>query len=288
MTDLRRVRDDSVTQLTDVFVTTGRLPSGWNEATEPAGGTIDFDLIHKLTTKAASLLPNEQLDGWLAPRLHNALRIPRRLAADGPMWTWLALQCPEFIEARFGKSEGKVHPWRYRTVWSRNGLSRLWWGAEMTRNGPHYEHVPLCFSRTRTAQFALELMYSWCRPAAIAFVRVSEGADAGSRLNDSQMKALSTRLKVYLSMRSLESLQGSQEDLENFDLEWSLHTPSLTDLLKPDVSRLVGPSKGVCGEDAIRGMCTWFRQIAAEAASDGEETEIDAEAASKASKSATK
>ncbi len=59
-------------------------------------------------------------------------------------------------------------------------VSRLWWGAEMVRNGPSYEDVPRVFSRVRTAEFALELSYSRYRPAAIAFTRVADGCPRGA------------------------------------------------------------------------------------------------------------
>jgi hypothetical protein len=264
MRELRRVREEAIVPLTDAFVSSGRLPHDWDQATEAVDWVVDLELLQGLTRRAAAMLPAEQIDSWLAPRLHNSVRLPRRLAADGGIWVWLALQCPEIIEARFGKTEGKVHPWRYRTVWSRNALARLWWGAEMTRNGPSYADVRHCFARTRTAQFTLELMYSWSRPAAIGFARVAEGVDEGPRLTDTQMKALSTRLKVYLSLRSLELGQVDREDTEEFDSEWASHTPSLTSLLSPDLASLSGPANGACEEPVIVGMCEWFRQIVSE------------------------
>src|SRR5687767_6872779 len=156
MEKLLRLTPEAVAPIVDAFVDTGLLVSDWTKYTEDTGLSCDVDLVKEIARRAATLLPNEQMDPWLAPRLHCALRIPRRMAVDEALWAWLALMCNEFIQERFKRPNRKVHPWRYYGVWSRNGLARLWWGAEMTRNGPSYADVRLCFARTRTAQFALE------------------------------------------------------------------------------------------------------------------------------------
>ena len=263
MNELRRVRPESVVMLSDVLAATGRLPAGWASATEGLGMECDLDLVKQLADKAAAFLPADQMDAWLAPRLHAALRLPRRVANDDGMWSWLAFQCPRFVEARFRKGKEKLHPWRYRGMWSRNALARLWWGAEMTRNGTDYSATVLCFKRTRTAQFALELMYSWDRAAAIAFTRVAEGADGRTRLSDGQTKRLSTKLKVLLTLRSLNAFgDGSDEDSEEFDAAWSSHRPSFGSLASVDVATLPGPKVGTVSEARIAELTEWFRSVA--------------------------
>lgn len=272
MTELRRVRPESVVMLSDVLAATGRLPAGWASATEGLGVECDLDLVKQLADKAAAFLPAEQMDAWLAPRLHAALRLPRRLANDDGMWAWLAFQCPRFVEARFRKGKEKLHPWRYRGMWSRNAFARLWWGAEMTRNGADYSATALCFRRTRTAQFALELMYSWDRAAAIAFTRVAEGADGGARLSDGRMKRLSTKLKVLLTLRSLDAFgDGSDEDSEEFDASWASHRSSFGALAAADVATLPGPGLGSVSEARIVELAEWFRSVAEEADSDDDD-----------------
>ena len=131
----------------------------------------------------------------------------------------------------------------------------------MTRNGPDYSFVPLCFARTRTAQFALELMYSWDRAAAIAFCRVTEGADGGPRLSDERTQGLSTKLKVLLTMRSLDSFgNGDVDDTEEFDAAWASHTPSFASLMM-DVGEIVGPSTGVVSLARVNELTEWFRLV---------------------------
>lgn len=262
MQDLLATRAEAASTLVERFVDTGQLPVGWEGHADPTGYKVDLDLVKELCLRAATLLKVEEMDPWLAPRLHVAIRIPRRTAVQEGMWTWLALHCHDFIEARFRRPNTKVHPWRYHGVWSRNGLSRLWWGAEMTRNGPSYLDVPNCFKRVRTAQFALELMYSWHRPAAIAFTRVAEGS-GGPRLNDDQLRTLSTRLRVLLSLQCLEIMGGETLDVrEEFDEGWAQRVPSLASLMG-DVSGLEGPSAGACEASSITEFESWFRDVLA-------------------------
>jgi hypothetical protein len=248
--------------LSDIVAATGRLPKEWVDQTESVGTEGDVDLITQLAQKSASFLPSDEMDSWLAPRLHNALRISRRVATDDGLWTWLAFQCRDFIVARFGKGTHQVHPWRYRGVWSRNGISRLWWGAEMTRNGPDYTATRSCFARTRTAQFALELMYSWDRAAAIAFSTVAEGADGRKRLTDLETKRLSTRLKLYLSLRSLDAFGDKPEESEEFDAEWATHIATFGSLVTTDLGVIVGPSTGRAEAKRLLELTEWFRRIA--------------------------
>lgn len=275
MVELRRVRDDQVVTYSEIIAATSRLPNGWQTGTEPTGFECDLDLLTQLAEKAATFLPPEQMDPWMAPRLHTALRIPRRVATDDGMWAWLAFHCQPFIEARFRKGKETIHPWRYRGVWSRNAIARLWWGAEMTRNGPDYSAVPLCFARTRTAQFALELMYSWDRAAAIAFCLVAEGADGGARLSDERTKSLSTKLKVLLALRSLESFSPDSDDAEEFDSDWAAHRTTFSTLVQADVRTIVGPKTGAVARTRVEELSSWFRQVV----SNDYEEEVDAVAA---------
>src|SRR5439155_21917768 len=138
---------------------------------------------------------------------------------------WLALAfCRDYVKWRF---PSEATAWRYYGDLLRNAVSRLWWGAEMVRNGPSYEWVPRVFSRVRTAQFALELSYSRYRPAAIAFTRVAEGIGNREKLSDPVMKDLSKSINSYLSLTALEARGLSEKEMDIVDDDWRKHHPSL-------------------------------------------------------------
>ncbi len=209
--------------------------------------------------KARSDSEKNELDAWFAPRLHAALRIPRRLAASSEFWRWIGLDIGRaFVEARFGQN-GAVSQWRYTGRPLRNAMSRLWWAAELIRNGTDYREVPRVFGRTRTAQFALELAYSRYKPAAIAFVRVAEGVDGGPVLSDEQMKRLSRVINALLSTRVLEACDCGTP-APGLDEVWLSTPPDAKALVSEDLP--VGPDDGRIPEDAIVTLAGWFRALA--------------------------
>jgi len=209
--------------------------------------------------KARSDSEKNELDAWFAPRLHAALRIPRRIAGSREFWRWIGLDIGRpLVEARFGQN-GAVRQWRYTGLHLRNAMSRLWWGAELIRNGASYREVPSVFSRTRTAQFALELGYSRYKPAAIAFVRVAEGLDGGPVLNDEQMKRLSRVVNALLSARVLESCDFGTP-APGLDEKWLSTSADAEALVNGDLP--VGPDDGGIPEAAIETLATWFRALA--------------------------
>jgi len=199
------------------------------------------------------------LDRWLAPRLHAALRVPRRVASDRRFWAWVAMRFGyEYVFARFKDSDESVTPWRFTGDLLRNGVSRLWWAAEMLRNGSDYSAVDLCLRRVVTAQYALELKYSWFRPAAIAFATVAEGKPP---LSSDLMTKLSKRANAYLPIMPLEAM-GYYDSDDSFDAVWWTGAISQEELFSVDDPE--GPSDGVVSGEALATLGEFFTQVAEE------------------------
>ena len=225
----------------------------------PLEAVVRATLEHEVHARASTDAERNALDGWLAPRVHAAVRVSRRIASNEAFWRWLALEVAAPIVAlRFGSREG-VPRWRLVGGPLRNGLSRLWWGAEMTRDGPDYGLLPHVFARTRTAQFALELSYSQYRTAAVAFTRVAEGLDGGPRLSDAEMKALSTSVNARLSLRVLEAATSPSLDGPR-DGAWWRAAPDVGTLVGP--SGPTGPDDGYADPGEVEALSRWFRDIA--------------------------
>lgn len=198
------------------------------------------------------------LDAWLAPRIHASLRVSRRVASAIEFWRWIALEhASSLVSARFG--DGQMVPsWRYTGGLLRNAVSRLWWAAEMVRDGSDYGLVKHAFGRTRTAQFALELAYSHYPPAAMAFVKVSEGLDGGPRLEDYEMKDLSVAVNALLSVRVLETCDPGSAGL-GYDAVWWAATPTLDEV--SGVGLPVGPNDNQVSKTAVAALTKWFREL---------------------------
>ncbi|MFL5560787.1 MAG: DUF6339 family protein [Gemmatimonadaceae bacterium] len=266
---------ESAKALVHEFLSTGRRPD-WAREAEATSHEIDLDLVRTLFRHAMEQYDARRIDAFVAPRLHCALRLPRRVAYDRGVWTWLAVECDDFIRFRFDPpvgaaesddedvSDAGIHHWRYDGEILRNGVARLWWGAELVRNGPSYAYVPHVFRSVKTAEYALELVYSWHRPAAIAFTRVAAGIDGAPSLPERHMKELSKRLRVQLALRAAEAVgaDGDEIETDEFDIDWARHRPAWADLRTTDVAMLEGPTTGVGSPEAIDELTTWFRRIA--------------------------
>jgi hypothetical protein len=120
-------------------------------------------------------------DGWLAPRLHATLRLTRREAADKRIWNHLALAvAPDYVAWRHlhvSSAEGKtsrINPVRFRGSLDRQCFSRLWWAAEMFRNGKDYRPVVTACSNQDLLHRALREDLIDHRPTAQALVRIME------------------------------------------------------------------------------------------------------------------
>ncbi|MEU3397740.1 DUF6339 family protein [Streptomyces filamentosus] len=117
-----------------------------------------------------------QADAWLAPRLHAALRLTRREAADRRLWTHLALAvAPDYVAWRhFSRKTSKIGAERFKGAPDRQCFSRLWWAAEMFRNGSDYAPVVAACGNQDLIHSALRRELIDHRPTAQALVGVME------------------------------------------------------------------------------------------------------------------
>lgn len=118
-------------------------------------------------------------DAWLAPRLHATLRLTRREAADKRLWNHLALAvAPDYVawrhvsEPTANRPERRIAAERFRGPADRQCFSRLWWAAELFRNGPDYEPVVAACGNQDLIHSVLKKELIDHRPTAQALVRL--------------------------------------------------------------------------------------------------------------------
>jgi hypothetical protein len=115
-----------------------------------------------------------QADAWLAPRLHAVLRLTRAEAADSALWNYLALGvAPDFVIWRHLADQKKSVNARYfKGPHHKQAFARLWWSAELFRNGPDYEPVVVACGNQDMLNTVLRLDVIDHRPTAQALVRL--------------------------------------------------------------------------------------------------------------------
>ncbi|KQX52760.1 MULTISPECIES: DUF6339 family protein [unclassified Streptomyces] len=168
------------------FITDGLLsgkddvPSiALNQATEPLPESPRRRLraIRDLIDDAMYIHRDErptQADAWLAPRLHAILRLTRAEAADPALWNYLALGvAPDFVVWRhLSEATKAVNAQYFKGPHYKQAFARLWWSAELFRNGPDYEPVVIACGNQDMLNTGLRLDVIDHRPTAQAMVRL--------------------------------------------------------------------------------------------------------------------
>lgn len=132
------------------------------------------DAMHKYRDEKPT-----QADAWLAPRLHATLRLTRRQAADKRFWNYLAFGvAPDYVVWRHmseRESDGKtprVAAARFKGPHYTQTFSRLWWAAELFRNGSDYAPAVTACGQQDMLNTALRQDVMDHRPTAQAVVRL--------------------------------------------------------------------------------------------------------------------
>ena len=113
------------------------------------GREIDVEPLVNLIEEAMRRFPDkpEESDAWLAPRVHHVLRLTRREAARRGAWAWLAVVAvPQYVHWRFPGKKRATDVDRFLGREDKNAVGRLWWGAELMRDGGDYGPVEVGFS----------------------------------------------------------------------------------------------------------------------------------------------
>ena len=149
---------------------------------------------HKVDTEAARTFLDQAMtrfsqtertdsDVWLGPRLHYSLRMTRREAADRGLWRWLGVVfAPDYVRWRWASTDG--HPEdeagaanleRFVGAESKHAVARLWWMAELFRDGPDYTPASAALSNQDIVNNLFRMNIAHHRPTVQAAVRVLEG-----------------------------------------------------------------------------------------------------------------
>ena len=96
-------------------------------------------LIDAVMVKEEFKFERSKSDGWLAPRIHNALRLTRREAACKDFWIGLIFQNLDYVWWRFEvTSKSPIGLDRIVGSDSRMAFTQIWWAAEQLQHDSDY------------------------------------------------------------------------------------------------------------------------------------------------------
>ncbi|MGD1217515.1 DUF6339 family protein [Streptomyces krungchingensis] len=202
-------------------------------------------------------------DSWLAPRLHAALRLTRQEAADRRIWNHLALAvAPDYVAWRHpptsssGRDEPRINPARFKGAPDRQCFSRLWWAAEMFRNGGDYSPVVKACSNQELIHYALRVELVDHRPTAQALVRVMErGVVNGTREVNGLVAAINTAGATLVYDAFAPDEPRDSEALRR----WMAEAESALPVPRHELP--VGPAEEPVPEESVAALAAYFTDL---------------------------
>ncbi|WP_215455716.1 DUF6339 family protein [Streptomyces sp. ATCC 21386] len=199
-------------------------------------------------------------DAWLAPRLHATLRLTRREAADKRLWNHLALSvAPDYVvwrhlpEATANRSNRPVAADRFRGPADRQCFSRLWWAAELFRNGQDYEPVEVACGNQDLIHTVLRMDVIDHRPTAQALVRLLK---SGHITTGRELNGLTTAISTAGATLIYDVLAPDEPKDPTRLREWITEANTA-----PPVARHVlpiGPDEDSVPEESVAALADYF------------------------------
>lgn len=204
----------------------------------------------------------DQSDSWLAPRVHACLRLYRREAADLSVWEYLSLTVDEvkdYIRWRWSNRDGFLaNKDRVYGSERRHALARLWWTAELTRNGPDYSFTEKAFSYSQDMiNYLTDVDFSHNRAAALGYIQYFAGSgDDAKKAKDSVV--LGKSLNHILTTIMLDQLAVNPGiDQESYS-QWVTQKPDETLMIH---NLPAGPNEPQIPEEHIKKVVDLFASI---------------------------
>jgi Family of unknown function (DUF6339) len=250
----------------------------------PFGGGREVDLT------AASGVVEEALrrfaakdraasDSWLGPRLHAALRLSRREASRPGVWRYLGVCVfPDYVRWRFAAekngSQIPVPLERFIGAETKHALARLWWMAEMFRNGADYKPAAKALSNQDVINNMFKNDTAHHRPTAQGAVRVLVPGDGKPALTGREANALAKAINTTAATVLLDSFAPDEPLDDAARIRWielgKDHDPALYFEGLPE-----GPDDPVAPTGSVEQMETLLIGLLEEAPVRGKEKTSD-------------
>ncbi|MER7197798.1 hypothetical protein CG723_15600 [Streptomyces sp. CB01635] len=225
-------------------------------AVEPVRGLVE-DAMHEFAADRA------RADAWLAPRLHATLRLTRREAADKRLWNHMAVAvAPEYVVwrhlpgATVKRRDRRVAAERFLGSPDRQCFSRLWWAAELFRNGSDYAPVETACSNQDLIHSVLRKELIDHRPTAQALVRLLQ---SGTVTTGREIDGLSVAINAAGATIVYDAFApDGPRDPESLR-RWIAEAESA-----PPVGRYTlpeGPDEDPAPEESVAGLTKYFAEL---------------------------
>ncbi|MFF7752556.1 DUF6339 family protein [Streptomyces sp. NPDC007971] len=204
-------------------------------------------------------------DGWLAPRLHATLRMTRSEAGDGRLWNHLAmLVAPDYVVWRHQGNEEFAPSSRFSGPHYTQCFARLWWAAELFRDGPEYRPVEIACIVQDVLNTTLRLDVIDHRPTAQALIRIVDRLlSGGTPRPGDHVNALSSAVNTAGSTLVYDVLAPDGPPLVEELLDWIADCEGASPVPWDRLPK--GPDDGRVPTGAVDALMPLFDKLLAEA-----------------------
>ncbi|MFD7066835.1 DUF6339 family protein [Streptomyces sp. NPDC059913] len=202
-------------------------------------------------------------DAWLAPRLHATLRLTRREAADKRLWNHLALAvAPDYVAWRHlsepteKRPQRRIAAERFRGPADRQCFSRLWWAAELFRNGADYEPVEVACGNQDLIHTLLRSELVDHRPTAQALVHLLRcGQISGGR----EVNGLSVAINAAGATLIYDVLAPDRPRDPAPLRDWIAEAESAPPVERRELPK--GPDEDPVPEESVTALADYFAEL---------------------------
>ncbi len=238
----------------------GKVVPDWSKYIKGFDRSVDLEPVRRIVGKAMDNFSHDPKasDAWLASRVHATLRLTRREASDPRVWDFLAVVfMPEYVRWRWNSEKGQVV--RFVGPEYKQALARLWWGAEMTRNGPSFKQTAVLFANQdfQNSWARLDLFHH--RAASVAAATLMSTFNDGEMATSDQIRQLVRGFNMVLTTTMLDAVAPSPApDFEAIQ-EWIADVPDETKCLD---ELPIGPQEAPIPDASIEAVIKLMKHTA--------------------------
>lgn len=214
-------------------------------------------LVEAVMAKNEFVNERSKSDGWLAPRIHNALRLTRREAARKEFWIGLIFQNLDYVWWRFEVNRDNMLGLRridgseYRQI-----FSQLWWAVEGLRNGSSLLNIDRASSISSLGAFLQHL--NMIHSNVIASTLNNYLYDG--RKTEMDIIGILKKLNYSLPCFVRDDIAPSSAPNTILLKQWISEKPNLNNLLSDELPQ--GPPDSSIPKDELDRMIQFIKFIA--------------------------
>jgi hypothetical protein len=199
-------------------------------------------------------------DQWLAPRVHATLRLTRREAGDPGVWNYVGIcVLEEYVRWRWQADTNAVAAERFVCgEYNKHAVARLWWGAELTRNGPDYMSTQLLFKNQDVQNSWVKTRLFRHRPTALASLRLLSTYNNGEFADSNTIRDLIKSFNMALTTTMLDAVAPSTDVDAQSVREWCAKPVDETTMYE---DMPIGPDEPPVDEQHIEAVTDLLRRV---------------------------